>query len=365
MSIHYFSLADFRKALTELSFRYPLLVLSRSSAERWGLCSWLERGMREETLLWLPHVDANPTEETVAYALVQIEKRPLDGVVAVGGGSAIDLAKIISALYAQGPLDSTQLLAHVRNKEYLQNKRNALPLLAVPSTAGTGSELTQWATLWGARDGAKYSVDAPWLLPAEAWIVPELTLTLPVRLTLATGLDALCHAAEAFWARARNPLAAEFSLAAMRLISENLPKLLASPEDPALREKLCAASVQAGLAFSMTRTTACHSISYPLTALYGVEHGLAAALTLAEVAKRNRQAVELTLLDEIFEPFGGLRCWLDETCGNLVTLRLSAFGIPQSALAQIVQRAFTQGRMNNNPVDLTPQDVEAVLRAVY
>ena len=121
----------------------------------------------------------------------------------------------------------------------------------------------------------------------------------------------------------------------------------------------------AGLAFSQTRTTACHSISYPMTMLYGVPHGLAAAMTLAQVAEKNRGHFENDgELFAVFAPYGGIQHWLDTVCGGVVSLRLSGFGIAPDQIETLAEHSFTGGRMDNNPVDLTGEDVRTILCAV-
>lgn len=363
-NVRYLTARGLEEALAARPQRRPGVVVSASQAARAGLEDFLRR-REDEGWLWLRGVDPNPTEETVQRALAAARAHGIDGLVAIGGGSAIDLAKAVSALWGLPGLEAAPaVLDAVARKAYKDNAANALPIIAVPTTAGTGSEVTQWATVWGAADGAKYSVDAPCLLPAEAWIVPELTLSLPPRLTLATGLDAVAHASEAYWSRHSNPLVQSVAVRAIESMVRWLPEALKAPGDLALRTRLSTGALLAGFAFSRTRTTACHSISYPLTAMFGVEHGFAAALTLAPVAEANAAAVNLGDLREIYAPHGGMQAWLDGVCGGLVRLRLSNWGIAEKDIPAITQNAFTAGRMDNNPVDLSPTDVEAILRQV-
>jgi alcohol dehydrogenase class IV len=190
---------------------------------------------------------------------------------------------------------------------------------------------------------------------------------MPQRLTLATGLDALCHAVEAYWAKSSNLMAQELAKTAIRLIVKYLPKVLAEGAHLSYRKKMCLGSLFAGLAFAQTHTTACHSISYPLTMTFGIEHGLACALTLARVMEMN-----LPLLEEkgdLLEALGvqspaELQEWLDQTAAGIVRLRLGAFGIREKDLSDLVTLSFTQGRMDNNPVDVSPEDVQRMLRSL-
>ena len=207
----------------------------------------------------------------------------------------------------------------------------------------------------------------PELAPAVSLIVPELHIGMSPALTLSTGLDALCHATEAFWAKSRGLASQMYANAAVSGIMTNLASVLKNPADLDGRTLMADAALYAGLAFSKTRTTACHSISYPLTMRYNIPHGLACAMTLAPVAKRNAPAVEK--VDLLFEPFGGvdgLQARLDALCDGIVRpLRLSAWGVPEADLPELAAAAFTKGRMDNNPVAFTEEDVLEILREVY
>jgi alcohol dehydrogenase class IV len=147
---------------------------------------------------------------------------------------------------------------------------NAKALIAVPTTAGTGSEVTPWATIWDAADGRKYSLHRPWTWPQAAIIDPGLMLSLPPGATLASGLDALSHALEAIWNVNRNPVSASLAAAAARDIVMTLPALMRHPDDLPLRERMAVAALQAGLAFSNTKTALAHSLSYDITLQHGV-----------------------------------------------------------------------------------------------
>jgi len=356
---------QFQNALVLLPFRMPLIIVSSSGAKRWGIDSLLLELQHTEKILWFSRIDSNPTQQTVARARQIIKGKDIDGIVAIGGGSAMDLAKQVSAFSGMKDLKAPgALIEAVKEKSYLKNKDNAIPVIAVPTTAGTGSEVTQWATLWDSDSGMKYSVDAPWLKPKTVWMVPELTVSLPAKLTLAAGLDAVCQAVEAYWARETNPLSKALSIRSIQLITESLISVLLEPDNLRLRESLCTASLIAGLSFSQTKTTACHSISYPLTAQFGIEHGFAVAITLAPVAAINAQKVDITEIEALFMQYGGIQNWLDTVCGNILTLRLSNFGITKADLGGIVECAFTGGRMDNNPVDLSPGMVKDILTTV-
>ncbi|MGI5895432.1 MAG: phosphonoacetaldehyde reductase [Oscillospiraceae bacterium] len=366
--IAFANLEQMKRRLLDLNAKHLLLIMGKDAADWWKLHGFLREMEQRFSLLWLQTDVANPDQNDVKEALAQIGSTDLDAIIAIGGGSVIDLAKAVSAFYDKEKNTSytvEEITEAIRSKSY-QQKSSFVSIIAVPSTAGTGSEVTQWATVWDCGKTSKFSIDAPGLKPALALIVPDLTLTLPKKLVLSTALDAVAHAVEAFWSRHTNPLVKDLSLEAVRVITANLEAALNHPQDYSLREKLCRGSLLAGLAFSQTRTTACHSISYPLSFLYGVPHGFAAAMTLAAVAEINKaKTANYDELEAVFSPYGGLQKWMDTVCAGTVELRLRTFGISENDIENIVRYAFTAGRMDNNPVELGQKDVEQILISVF
>ena len=171
-------------------------------------------------------------------------------LIALGGGSVIDCAKAMLAPTPSGRFD--ELLAHLReDTPFEPDPAHLKSLIAIPTTAGTGSEVTPWATLWDAQGGRKYSLHRPWTWPQAAIIDASLMLSLPAPATLASGLDALSHALEAIWNVHRNPVSSTLASSAARAIVATLPALIREPEDLALREQMALAALQAGLAFSI------------------------------------------------------------------------------------------------------------------
>lgn len=362
---------ELEQKLLSLDFKNILLVMSESSAKRWDMVSFVEQLKAKcrsinGIFTWIKSVAANPTQKDVIKALRQIGDREIDVIVAFGGGSGIDLAKGISAFQSIENNDKytiDDITDSIKNKKYKGNK--FLDIIAVPSTAGTGSEVTQWATIWDENKTSKFSIDDPSLKPKMAIIVPELTLSVAEKLTLSTGLDAMCQAIESYWSKHTTPIVQEIGYRAIELVIKNLRKAVDEPYDINVREKLCKASVLAGLAFSQTRTTACHSVSYPLTMLYGIPHGFAASITLAAVGEINKgHFPNDDELFELFSAYDGIMNWIDVVCEGVIDMRLSAFGIMEKDILLIVDNAFTYGRMDNNPVDLNREDVYKMLKSI-
>jgi phosphonate metabolism-associated iron-containing alcohol dehydrogenase len=201
-------------------------------------------------------------------------------IVALGGGSIIDAAKVIAA--SQG--DFSRVLASLTGGAALDGS-TFTPIIAVPSTAGTGSEVTSWATVWDQDSGNKYSLAHRALYPEVALLDPALTIGAPRGLTLATGLDALSHALESIWNISANPISANFAVAAAREIMEVLPKLVDDLGNAGLRERQARAALMAGMAFSNTKTALAHNISYDITLRAGTVHGIACSFSLPTVMR--------------------------------------------------------------------------------
>jgi alcohol dehydrogenase class IV len=348
-----------------------VLVMSESSAARWKMVPFIEQFQAKCSSLngsftWIKKVTTNPTQIDIINSLRLIGNSDVNVIITFGGGSSIDLAKGISVFQNKkmnGKYTIDEITDYIKNKKYHGN--DFVDLIAVPSTAGTGSEVTQWATIWDENKTGKFSIDNPNLKPKIAFIVPELTLSMSAQMTISTGLDAMCQAIESYWSKYTTPIVQEIAFRAVELVVQNLRKAVKIPDDIAIREKLCRASVLAGLAFSQTRTTACHSISYPLTQLYNVPHGLAASITLDAVGRMNKGHFQNDEeLFELFGQYGGILNWIDITCEGVIKMRLSNFGIKENDINIIVDNAFTGGRMNNNPVDLSKDDVTEILLSI-
>lgn len=228
-------------------------------------------------------IDANPDVPTVTRLAGDLPD--VDTVIALGGGSVMDAAKGAIALKALGG-DRNAFLAHLREGKPLPETLSPMRLIALPTTSGTGSEVTCWGTIWG-EDRIKHSVTHPTLFPSDAILDPALCASMPRELTIVTALDALSHAMEAVWNRNHTDITDVLAERAIRLLHLNLDDTVADLSDVALRNSVQTAALLSGLAMGTTQTAAAHSISYPFTAYFGVPHGLACGFPLPEVARYN------------------------------------------------------------------------------
>lgn len=200
-----------------------------------------------------------------------------DLVVALGGGSVIDSAKFLAA--GHGRFEPV--------RDYLEAgiaiDTPALPIIAIPTTAGTGSDLTKWATIWDPETDRKLSLNRPDLYAEAVLVDPAITASLLWGTTLASGLDALSHALESIWNVHANPVTRTFAVTAARDILVALPRLQADLGDMDARVLMARGATNAGLAFSNTQTALAHNISYPITLRHGVAHGIACSFSLPEI----------------------------------------------------------------------------------
>ncbi len=248
-------------------------------ARRLGLLARIEALLGDRLVYVFDNVQPNPDVAQLREVYEHFWQQAGDcrTVIAVGGGSAIDTAKALIVGTQSGSFDELLgLLASGKPFEPARSKR----LIAVPTTAGTGSEVTPWATIWDAGQQKKYSLHLECTWPSVALIDPQLMVSVPAAVTVSTGLDALSHALEAIWNRNANPLSDTFAVAAIEHILECLPSLQNDLNNRELRSRMALAALKAGMAFSNTKTALAHSISYEMTLRHGLPHGIACSFTL-------------------------------------------------------------------------------------
>lgn len=216
-------------------------------------------------------------QQTARFA--GLPKQP-EVIVALGGGSVIDSAKV----FAAAPGDFARMDAFLKKRTGPETL-SPVALIAIPTTAGTGSEVTCWGTVWDGGNGVKHSLAHPGLYPQYAIVDPDLMLGKPRDLTVQTGLDALSHSLESLWNRSANPVSMAHAVQAARTIIATLPQLAGDLRNAGLREKMARASTSAGFAFSNTKTAIAHSLSYPITLRHGVPHGIACSFSLPMIIR--------------------------------------------------------------------------------
>lgn len=339
-----------------------LLVTTPGFTKR-GLTRTLTALIGKRKHIVLDNVKPNPTIGALDEDTVQLCNEDIRQIIALGGGSAIDSAKVLSFLLAAG--SDFHLRDYFEQGGGLPDVRT-LPLVAIPTTAGTGSEVTPFATVWDMVGEKKYSLASPQLFARTALLDPELTLTLPRELTIVTGLDALSHALESLWNRNANPLTRIYALRAVALILETLPALANELDNIEHRARMMEASLLAGLAISGSRTALAHSISYPITARYGMPHGLACSFTLPAILEFNAAADDGRLLEAAralgLASVAALQEALLEMYRQLGVHKLVGQYVKTTEdLLELALQMFTPGRADNNLREVAQGDIKKIL----
>ena len=225
-------------------------------------------------------IEPNPSIENLDNITAKYRPFGFSYILAVGGGSVIDSAKALSLTL--NIKDNDPLKKYFKENE-TSIWEESIPVFACPTTSGTGSEVTPYATIWDRYEKKKYSLNYDYIYPKYAILDPDLTKTMPYNLTLYTALDAISHALESLWNVNSNKATSEIALKSVEIINYALPSVLNDPENIQSRKLMQQASFLSGLAISKTQTAIAHSISYPLTAHHDIPHGLACSFTLPSI----------------------------------------------------------------------------------
>ncbi len=314
-------------------------------------------------------VSADPPYEIAEAAAAKAKEVQAELVVGLGGGSSIDVAKIAAVLATNpGPVSKYFGVELIPGP--------GLPTIMVPTTAGTGSEVTPIAILSDEGEQLKKGVVSSYLFPAVAILDPELTLSLPPQVTAATGMDALIHAVEAFTSVKATDMTDLLAMRAMELIFSNIRTAFANGADLAARERMLEGSMLAGMAFANAGVTAVHAFAYPIGAQFHIPHGVANSIMLVPVMRFNMlgNLEKFAVMAEIFgEPTEGLslREAAEAAVDALYTLsrdlsipeHLREFGVEEEHIPQLAEGVMKVTRLlANNPRVLTLADAERIYR---
>jgi alcohol dehydrogenase len=318
-------------------------------------------------------VQADPPEHIVLDAVQFAKNEKADIVLGFGGGSSLDVAKVIAVLAHPEQQHTLQDLYGINNAE---NPR--LPLFLVPTTAGTGSEVTP-ISIVTTGETTKTGIVSPVLFADVAILDATFTQNLPAQITAATGIDAMVHAIEAYTSKIKkNPYADMLAKQALRLLNDNLSLVLADGQNLAARQNMLVGSMLAGQAFANAPVAAVHALAYPLGGHFHISHGHSNALVLTEVLKFNAPNAK--------QLYAELMCWIDpKSTGSTdglcdlfidhmqnhldksgLILKLKDLNVPETKLEQLANDAMLQTRLlQNNPRELQLQDTRQIYEAVY
>jgi alcohol dehydrogenase len=350
--------------IKELNGKNPLVVIDKNLAKA-GFQERVANLLIPEGIKYTVYdkVEPEPRIELADEGAALAIKNKCDIVIGIGGGSAMDVAKAIAAL-------ATNKGSAVDYLGLNKISQQGLPKIMIPTTAGTGSEVTFTAVFVRRNLKKKEGMNSPYLYPELALLDPELTLSLPPEPTAQTGLDALCHAIESYTSVNASPMSELFSLEAIVLIAENLRTCVHDGKNLTARENMLRGSLYAGLGLANAGVTAVHSLSYPLGGKYGIGHGLANTLMLPAVMAFNLPAA-LDKFTDIAQAMGEITDGLPvreaaylaleavesliEDCG--IGSSLEEFGIKEKDFPALADVALTIARpLENNPRKVTKKD---------
>lgn len=345
------------------------LIVSDRVMESIGHVNRCREYLEKNNIPYVEYLDVNtePTDHHVAEALELCLREKCDVIVSIGGGSCIDAAKAVAVLAANGGYIG----------DYMGGKtpvgKDHLPLIAIPTTAGTGSEVTNVTVITNTKEDIKMMIKHPAFLPCVAIVDPSLTISTPPHVTAATGVDALCHAIEAYISQKSQPLTDNMALAAIESIMLYLRRAYENGEDLDAREKMAVASMQAGLAFTNASVTLVHGMSRPIGALFHVPHGVSNAMLLPAVLEYTKEGAldSLAAIGRIICP--ELKALTNEEladaaiqeikklCCDLNIPNMKTWGIEEERFQQVVDKmatdALASGSPGNNPRVPTHEEI--------
>ena len=347
-----------------VAFARMVLVTSPGFTRR-GLVGRIGEALGERLVGVVDDVKPNPDLVDIDRQAEGIRSLQPDAVVGLGGGSSIDTAKALARLLAQPP--GVTLAQHFRDGLALGSAA-ALPVVAIPTTAGTGAEVTPFGTVWDFERAKKYSVAGDDIYPAATILDPQLTLGLPQDVTISSGLDAISHAFESTWNRNANPVTLALAMKSLQLSLPALPRLKDDPDDLQARRAMMEASLLAGLAISQTRTALAHSISYPLTARFDLPHGIACSFTLPALLRFNAEADDGRLAELAralgFEGIEEMAAGLKRVFHKLDFAASFRACVPDDGqVLGLLDEMVSPGRAENNLRKAGPEEISSIVRA--
>ncbi|RJL05845.1 iron-containing alcohol dehydrogenase [Paracoccus siganidrum] len=313
-------------------------------------------------------VDPNPDETNLADGIAAYRAGGHDGVICFGGGSALDLGKMIALMAHQRVDLSVWDLEDVDDWWTRADADRIAPIIAVPTTAGTGSEVGRAGVLTNSASHKKKIIFHPKLMPAVTICDPALTVGMPAFVTAGTGMDALAHCLEAYCSPHYHPMSQGIALEGMRLVLENLPVVYRDPDNLPARAHMMSAAAMGAVAFQKG-LGAIHALSHPVGAVYGTHHGTTNAVVMPMVLDFNRPAIEDRIARAaaylgIDGGFDGFRARIMELRAELaIPENLSALGVEPDRLDELTDMALEDPSCGGNPVPMTRENTRALFQA--
>lgn len=352
---------EIRQIVDELNGERIFLVTGKRFAKESGMLDKLSDYLKGLTLEVFAEVEENPSIETVDKGASICEETGCDLVVGIGGGSAMDAGKAIAMLQKNpGSI-----------REYLDQEKTCqtkgLPFISVPTTSGTGSEVTPFIVITHKAKKAKPAIAPPQIFPDVALVDSELTMSMSLKVAASTGLDALCQAVEGFWSTQGNPVTRSLAFQAIKIAMENLEAACLRKDKESVMN-MALASLLTGIEMSNIGNTSIHPLSYPITLDHGVPHGFACAIFLPAVIRFNAQAVEDLFRDLLrILNISSAEAFADKVDSIMEKLaaprRLSAVGVREEEIPDIVKRGV--GRSTSwNPRPITEENLVEICKII-
>jgi alcohol dehydrogenase class IV len=350
-----------------------VLVITGSSLER---ASSLVEGLEAEGLdVATFQVEGEPTTELVSRGLQAVRRHSSELVIGFGGGSALDTGKAVAAL-ATNPGEMLDYLEVIGRGRAITER--PLPYIAIPTTAGTGTEVTRNAVIGSPEHQVKVSLRSPLMLPRLALVDPELTYDLPGEITASTGLDALTQLIEPFVSQKASPITDALAREGIRCAAQALPALHRDPGDRNAREKMAQASLLGGMAMANAGLGGVHGFAGPLGGMFPIPHGVVCARLLPFVMEANLMALEerqadspilgryreigsLVMGDEKARAVDGVR-WVRNLVDMLDIPSLKEYGVKQEHFSELIEKSSRASSMRGNPIQLTHDEMQAILQ---
>lgn len=370
-----FARNEIKTEIEKYHFKKAFLV-SDKDLEKCGVVLKIEKVLKENNTPYKLdlEVEPNPTIENVHYGLELFKKSNADFIIAVGGGSVIDTAKAI-AVIANNPENEDVVSLEGVDK----SKNQAIPIIAVPTTAGTGSETTMDYVITNTKEKRKMACMDSKVIPIAAILDTEIMSSLPLKLTAATAMDALTHAIESYLSKGAFSFSEMLSLKAVSLISENFLKVLKNPNDYEVRKQLAIAQYIAGMSFTNVGLGIVHSMAHPLSAFYDIPHGVANALILPYVLEFNADVCKEKIIELSYafdKNFDSNEDWQKAAkhCCEIISSFNKAAGLPE-VLSEIgvkeedydalAQSAFTDAATADNPKEVNVETFKNLYKSMY
>lgn len=311
-------------------------------------------------------VDPNPNEQNLEAGVAAFKAGGHDGVIAFGGGSGLDLGKLVA--FQAGQTRPVWDFEDIGDWWTRANADVIAPIIAVPTTAGTGSEVGRAGVLTNSQTHVKKIIFHPKLLPSVTICDPELTVGMPNMITVGTGMDAFAHCLEAYSSPFYHPMSQGIALEGMRLVKENLPLVVADGSNIAARAEMMSAAAMGAVAFQKG-LGAIHALSHPVGAVYNTHHGMTNAVVMPPVLRMNRPVIEdrISRAADYMGISGGFDGFYDFVMGLRADLgvpdKLNEFGVGRDRIDEMVEMALEDPSAGGNPVEMTAENTKALFEA--